>query len=121
MTSEVPASIRGMAGRLAIYPLPLPTDPDDWRRQGQERDLPLGTVFVRRDHRALDEHGDHQRCEMCWAKFMDPQFSAGHAHFIEENPGVLTLGLVTRAEERRRERGVANCASRTSPASATGC
>ena len=84
----------------------MSTDADDWRRQGQERDLPPGTAFVRRDYRALNEHSEHDHCEMCWAKFMDPQFSAGHAKFIEDHPDVLTVGLVTQGGEPRRERWV---------------
>ena len=95
-----------MSGRFASYSLPMPADPDDWRRQGQEQDLPPGTVFLRRDYRALDERWEHDHCEMCWAKFMDPHFSAGHAQFIGEHPDLLTAGLVTKVEERRLERWV---------------
>lgn len=95
-----------MSGRFANYSLPMPTDPDDWRRHGHEQDLPPGTVFVRRDYRALDEHWEHDHCEMCWAKFTDPQFSASHAQFIGEHPDVLTEDLVTKVEERRLERYV---------------
>jgi hypothetical protein len=95
----------GMSGRFANYPLPMPTDPDDWRRQGQERDLQPGTVFVARDYRALDERWEHDHCEMCWAKFMDPH-SADHAQLLGEHPGVLTAGLVTRVVERPKERWV---------------
>jgi hypothetical protein len=43
---------------------------------------------------------------MCWAKFMDPQLSAGHAHFVGAHPEVLTVGLVTKVAERRLERWV---------------
>jgi hypothetical protein len=45
-----------MSGRFASYSPPMPADPDDWRRQGQEEDLSPGTVFPRHDYRALDEH-----------------------------------------------------------------
>ena len=37
---------------------------------------------------------------------MDPHFSAGHAQFIDEHSDVLTVGLVTKVEERRLERWV---------------
>jgi hypothetical protein len=43
---------------------------------------------------------------MCWAKFMDPQFSTRHAQFIREHPDVVTTGLVTEEQERRLERWV---------------
>ena len=88
------------------YPVPMSIDPDDWRRRGQERDLPPGTAFMRRDYRALDEKWEHDHCEMCWTKFMDPQFSPGHAQFIAENSDVLTEDLVTRVEDRRKEHWV---------------
>jgi hypothetical protein len=55
---------------------------------------------------AVDEQWEHDHCEMCWVKFMDPQFSAGHAQFIAEHHDVLTAGLVTQVEERRQERWV---------------
>jgi hypothetical protein len=41
---------------------------------------------------------------MCWAKFMDPHFSAGHAQFIGQHPDVLTVGFATKVAERRLER-----------------
>ena len=72
----------------------MPTDSDDWRRQGQERELPPGSVFLRRPYRALDERWEHDHCEMCAAKFMDLSFSPEHAQFIREHPDVLTIGLV---------------------------
>jgi hypothetical protein len=80
--------------------------PEDWRRRGQERFLPAGTVFVKREYRALDEHWEHDHCEMRWAKFMDPQFSVGHAQFVAEHTDVLTAGMVTQVDERRLERWV---------------
>jgi hypothetical protein len=66
--------------------------------------LPPGTVFLRRDYCALDEHWEHDHCEMCWAKFMDPHFSAGHAQLIGQHPDVLTVGFATKVAERRLER-----------------
>jgi hypothetical protein len=38
--------------------------------------------------------------------FMDPQFSPRHAQFIPENADVLTEGLVTRVQDRRRDHWV---------------
>ena len=46
------------------------------------------------------------RARWRWAKFIDPQFSTKHAQFIREHPDVLTTGLVTEEQERRRERWV---------------
>lgn len=57
-------------------------------------------------YHVLDERWEHDHCEMCWAKLMDPQFSTKHAQFIREHPDVLTIGLVTEEQERRPERRV---------------
>lgn len=81
-------------------------DLGDWRRLGQERYLPVGTVFVQRDYRALEENWEHDHCEMCSAKFMDPHFSNAHAQFIADHTDVLSAGMVTQVNERRLERWV---------------
>ena len=73
---------------------------------GQESYRPSGTVFLRRDYRALSERWEHEHCEMCMAKFMDATYSATHAQFIEDHPDVLMSGLVTDVRERRKERWV---------------
>ena len=45
-------------------------DPDDWRRQGQERYL-TGAHLHRESDRAPSAEWDHDHCEFCWAKFMN--------------------------------------------------
>ena len=37
----------------------VPAAPDDWRRQGQERDLPPGTMLVLERYRAPSETWEH--------------------------------------------------------------
>jgi hypothetical protein len=68
----------------------MPTTADDWRRQGQERHLPPGTVLIRTHYRQPSATWDHDHCEFCWARFM------------ERDPGwaepVLTEGYTTTAE-----------------------
>lgn len=98
--------VGGRSVRCRLFSDVVSADPNDWRRMGQERDLPPGTVFLRRSYRALSEAWEHDQCEMCSVKFMDPHFSPGHAEFIREHPEVLTTGLVTQVLERRRERWV---------------
>ena len=63
----------------------------DWRLQGQEEYL-QGATLLRTRYKAWSEDWEHDHCEFCWAKFMDPRFSAQHAQFIGEHPEVLTEG-----------------------------
>lgn len=76
----------------------MTAEPDDWRRMGQEQDLPPGTTLAFTRYRARGETSEHEHCLFCFAKFMDPDFSATHARFIEENDDVLVEGYTTTAE-----------------------
>ena len=55
-------------------------DPDDWRRQGQERCL-LGSKLIKHRYRAYRQGWDHDHCEFCWAKFsLEPgDLNAGYS------------------------------------------
>jgi hypothetical protein len=75
--------------------------PDDWRRRGQEDDLPPGTVLKRTRYAARSETWEHEHCVFCFAKFMDPDYSDGHRRFIEEHPEVLTDGYATTGQRAR--------------------
>ena len=66
----------------------------DWRLMGQERYL-AGAGWVRKRYRATTETSEHEHCEFCWAKFMDPEFSLEHYGFIAEHPQLLTEGYAT--------------------------
>jgi hypothetical protein len=77
----------------------MPAGPDDWRRTGQERDLPPGTVLRLTRYHAHSPTSEHEHCLFCWAKFMDPDFSAEHRTFIADHPEVLTTGYTT-ADQR---------------------
>jgi hypothetical protein len=79
-------------GQLADEP---PAD-GDWRLTGQERYL-AGAQWVRRRYRATSETREHEHCEFCWTKFMDPGFSPKHRRFSEAHPEVLTEGYATTA------------------------
>lgn len=46
-------------------------------------------------YRAESAERDHEHCEFCWAKFMDPDFSEDHRRFVAEHPDVLTAGYTT--------------------------
>ena len=64
---------------------------DDWRLRGQE-DYLQGATLIRTRYTAWSEDWEHDHCEFCWTKFMDPDFSPEHRQFINENPEVLTVG-----------------------------
>jgi hypothetical protein len=69
----------------------------DWRLTGQETYL-KGAALVRKPYRAYSETWEHDHCEFCWAKFMDPAYSEAHRTYIEEHPDVLTEGYATTAD-----------------------
>ena len=73
------------------------SDDEDWRLRGQE-DYLQGATLVLRRYKAWSEDWEHDHCEFCWAKFMDPLFSPEHAQFIAEHPDVLIEGYAV--EER---------------------
>lgn len=69
------------------------TDPDDWRRMGQEVSLVPGTRLVRKRYRAYRETWEHDHCSFCSAKFMDPSATGAHP-----DEGALTEGYTTTSE-----------------------
>jgi hypothetical protein len=79
-------------GELADEPLAE----SDWRLTGQERSL-AGAEWVRKRYHAASEAWEHDHCEFCWAKLMDPDFSPEHRRFIAEHPEVRTEGYATTA------------------------
>jgi hypothetical protein len=68
---------------------------------GQERALPPGTRLVFTRYRAWSEQWEHDHCEFCSAKFMDPNYSEVHRRFISEHDDVLTEGYATADEHER--------------------
>ncbi len=58
-------------------------DPNDWRRQGQERYL-RGARLEWTPYRAPSPEWDHDHCEFCGAKFME-----------QDAPDVLRAGYAT--------------------------
>jgi len=77
---------------------PLVGKQEDWRLRGQA-DYLQGATLLRKQYRAWSEDWEHDHCEFCWAKFMDPHFSPEHERFIAENPDVLTEGYAV--QDRR--------------------
>jgi len=57
-----------------------------------------GAGLTHKRYRAYSETWEHDHCEFCFAKFMDPDYSPEHKKFIEEHPDVLTEGYATTAE-----------------------
>jgi hypothetical protein len=69
---------------------------DDWRLGGN--DHLQGVAFTWKPYRAWSQTWEHDHCALCWATFMDPNFSEDHRRFIEEHPDVLTEGYATTSE-----------------------
>lgn len=67
---------------------------DDWRLNGQQAYL-KGCALRWRAYRARTPSWEHEHCEFCWAKFMDPGFSDAHRQYIQAHPDVFTAGYTT--------------------------
>jgi hypothetical protein len=74
---------------------------DDWRLRGQEEYL-QGATLMRKRYKAWSEDWEHDHCELCWAKFMDPELSAEHAQFISDHPEILTEGYAVQGRSTGR-------------------
>lgn len=64
----------------------------------QELDLPAGTPFERKAYHPPNENWEHEHCEFCWAKFIDPTFSEEHRRLVEAHPEHQTEGYATTGE-----------------------
>jgi hypothetical protein len=75
-------------------------DEKDWRLQGQENYL-KGATLLWKPYRAMSQDWEHDHGEFCWATFMDPMFSAGHAKAIAADPDILTDGYAVQGRSPR--------------------
>lgn len=57
----------------------------DGRRRGQELYLRSVRLTLRRCQ-ALSAQWEHEHCEFCWHKFLDPHYSEVHRQTLEEEP-----------------------------------
>lgn len=48
--------------------------PDDWRRMGQEDRL-AGLTFTWKNYQAYSGNWEHDHCEFCFKKFLDPDYA----------------------------------------------
>ena len=71
-------------------------EPTDWRLNNQAQYL-AGAVLVWNRYVPANPDNDHDHCEFCWAKFMDPTYSDAHRAHIEQHPEVVTEGYATTA------------------------
>jgi hypothetical protein len=68
---------------------------------GQEKFMPPGTTFVRKRYHPHSKTWEHDHCECCGAKLVDPDFSEAHRRLAAQNPDVLTEGYATTAEHEK--------------------
>ena len=59
---------------------------DDWRLQGQEKEL-MGVTLYFKKYKASNKKSDHDHCEFCWQKFME-----------YDNPDIIYEGYTTENE-----------------------
>jgi hypothetical protein len=69
---------------------------DDWRLDGDKASYLADATLVRKQYRAQSPTWEHEHCEFCNAKFMDPEFSAEHKRFIEDRPDIQTVGYAAK-------------------------
>lgn len=71
-------------------------EPLDWRLQGQETYL-HGAQLQWKRYRARDDIREHDHCAFCWAKLVDPEFSAEHRGLAQGEEAV-SEGYATTSE-----------------------
>src|SRR5690349_10481821 len=71
-------------------PYARPVD-DDWRVTNQGKFLE-GATFVRKPYRVRSAEWEHDHCEFCHAKFIDPAFSEDHAALARADDTIQTEG-----------------------------
>ena len=78
----------------------MPAPEDDWRRRGQAEYL-TGATFTWRNYRERSTRWEHEHCEMCWAKFVEPslleELRAG-----SDDHTLYSAGFTTTADDTRR-------------------
>lgn len=62
----------------------MPKEFKDWSR-GQDEYL-AGVEFTWRRYQALRADWEHEHCEFCWHKFLDPGYSEIHKRVLEDQP-----------------------------------
>jgi hypothetical protein len=72
---------------------------DDWRLTNQESYL-RGVRLRLKQYRAYSGSWEHDHCEFCWAKFVDPEHSDAHRRLAEEE-GFVTEGYATTSDYSR--------------------
>jgi hypothetical protein len=80
----------------------MPPAPDDWRRIGQEDRL-AGLAFAWKNYQAYSGNWDHDHCEFCFKKFLDP----GYADWMRE--------ALTEPSEQHAGAGYANVGTDDTP------
>jgi hypothetical protein len=68
---------------------------DDWRLDRGQDEYLRGATVVRKRYRAWSVTWDHDHCQFCWAKFVDPESSEAHGRLAREDPEILTEGYAT--------------------------
>jgi hypothetical protein len=64
---------------------------DDWRVTNHGEYL-QGATFVRKPYRVWSAEWEHDHCEFCHAKFIDPAFSEAHAALASGDDTAQTEG-----------------------------
>ena len=59
--------------------------PDDWRRW-RDVESYAGATWTWKNYQALSAQWEHEHCEFCWHKFLDPNYSPAHLKALDNYP-----------------------------------
>ena len=82
----------------------MPAPPDDWRRRGQENYL-RDARLTWKHYQALSADWEHEHCEFCFQKFLDPNYSPVHADTLRQHPDQQVAAGYTNLEDDARAPG----------------
>ncbi|MCA1837498.1 MAG: hypothetical protein LC674_01570 [Actinobacteria bacterium] len=66
----------------------------DWRHRGQEQYL-TGARLTLKHYQALSGQWEHEHCEFCWHKFLDPHYADSHRDTLADDPDRHSSGGYT--------------------------
>jgi hypothetical protein len=96
--------LRCAAVGLRSYTGAMAAAGDDWRRTGQEEYL-AGARLTWKNYQPLSAQWEHEHCEFCWHKFLDPHYSPADKELLEREPDAQSAAGYTNLADEGRPAG----------------
>ncbi len=77
---------------------------DDWRRMGQESYL-LGATLTWKRYQPRRPNWEHEHCDFCLRKFLDPNYGPSHVKMLRDNPDISAVAGYTNLRDSERPAG----------------